>query len=115
MRIRSIRLGKAYPGGGAAADDADLAATVRREFKEESGLDLNSIVVGSPLEHTIWILFLFHWKTLLYEARPDWVWPGNRFHEFSEVRQIPVKDLHSHPLAFGVRHEVRAFLRNRRK
>lgn len=28
------------PGGGAEACDADLAATARREFWEESGLDL---------------------------------------------------------------------------
>lgn len=114
------------PGGGyEEKDNGDLRQTAKREFYEETGLNLDSIVLNKePYEHNMWFLF-FTWKTLLYELKPDYKLNPNCIHrakdgfEFSEAKQIPLSELqvlkNKHELNFGVDCEVKAFLRKIRK
>lgn len=114
------------PGGGyEKKDNGDLRQTAKREFHEETGLNIDDIVLNKePYEHDFCFPF-FTWKTLLYELKPDYKLNPNCIHrakdgfEFSEAKQIPLSELqvlkNKHELNFGVDCEVKAFLRKIRK
>lgn len=114
------------PGGGYdEKDNGDLRQTAKREFHEETGLNIDDIVLSKePYEHNIWLPF-FTWKTLMYELKPDYKLNTNCIRsardgfEFSEAKQITQSELkvikHKHELNFGVGWEVKAFLKKVRK
>lgn len=112
-RINKPGKGKwSIPGGGYENKDSDLTETAKREFREETGLNLNSIVTtATPIKCHLWIPFVFNWITLIYVIKKDYRFRNNHFHEFSEVKQISLKDLKNYKLAFGVKSEVRTFKR----
>lgn len=102
------------PGGGYEERDKDLSETARREFREETGLSLDDIVVegsNKPVICNIVIPFIFRWRTLIFILKDDWKYDNRRFHEFSEVKQIPLSELNNYELAFGIKQEVRKFKR----
>jgi len=100
------------PGGGYEDKDKNLIDTAKREFREETGLNLNSILATkTPIICHLWIPFAFNWFTLIYVLKNDWKLTNNIFHEFSEVKQISLRDLNKYKLAFGVKTEVRTFNR----
>lgn len=103
------------PGGEYDSRDKDLKGTAEREFREEMELDLFRIVQGNePVIHRMRFP-LFTWNTYMYDVG-SWSLPATRIHEFSEMKFVPVSELGKYDLAFGVKQEVRAFMRkhNRR-
>ena len=112
-RINDPGKGKwSIPGGGFEHKDKNLFETARREFWEETGLNLNNIVVPqTPVKCHFWIPFCFKWLTLLYVLKDEWKLGKTHFHEFSEIKQIPLRELKNYKLAFGVMSEVKCFKR----
>ena len=115
-RLNNPDRGKwSIPGGGYEKGDKNLNATALREFSEETELVLNSIILADKTYRWhLWIPFIFEWETILCEIKEDWHLADKRFHEFSEVRQIPLSELKNYMLAFGVKSEVREFIRKNR-
>ena len=100
------------PGGGFAHKDKHLSETARREFWEETGLNMNNIVVPqTPVKCHFWIPFCFKWLTLIYVLKDEGKHGKTHFHEFSEIKQIPLRELKNYKRAFGVMSEVKCFKR----
>lgn len=96
-----------YKGGGIALFQKN----------SETGLSLDDIVVddtiiegsNKPVICNTVIPFIFRWRTLIFILKDDWKYDNRRFHEFSEVKQIPLSELSNYELAFGIKQEVRKF------
>lgn len=98
------------PGGGYEDFDKNLTETTKREFKEETELNLSEIVTDlKPYEVNLIIFNVFIWRTLIFEMKPSYRLTKTVFHEFSEVKQIPLSELKKYKLAFGIKTEVKAF------
>jgi 8-oxo-dGTP pyrophosphatase MutT (NUDIX family) len=98
------------PGGGYEEKvDRNPKENAFREFWEETHIDLKKKKISDVKEMHIAIPFFFDWHTFLYttedkltEAIPC---------EFSRLQWIPLSNLHTYELCFGVKEEVQAFLK----
>ena len=73
---------------------------------------MNNIVVPqTPVKCHFWIPFCFKWLTLIYVLKDEWKHGKTHFHEFSEIKQIPLRELKNYKRAFGVMSEVKCFKR----
>lgn len=109
------------PGGGYEKKDGNLFTTAKREFREELGISLNDVLECEqqlfPVEckfsfpSRIFGVKIFEWITYMFEVDPSWNYFSHFSWEFDEVNFVPVKKLKKYKLAFGVRKEVRKFLK----
>lgn len=100
------------PGGAYEFGDRNLSETALREFREETELNTSILFQDSaPLVYNVNIPFIFRWSTLLFLLKDDRDLKIKKFHEFSEMKQISLKELKNYKLAFGVKGEVKAFKR----
>ncbi len=104
------------PGGGwDPQKDKTLADTAKREFEEEIFRnkkqfetlinEYNAKLLGE------WKLFN-RWTTLIYEINQSFEAPKEFSHEFSKLKFIPISKLGDYKLAFGVKREIKKFLKN---
>lgn len=106
---RSIRqdFGKwSVPGGGFEKWDQDLLRCAEREFLEETGCPLPQAV---NLGRVCYNFLLFKWTTFIFLTED----PMNhtRASEFSVLKWVPLAELDKLDLCFGVKQEVRKFIR----
>ena len=98
------------PGGGYESYDTTLFNTALRETQEEIGVDvLKAAINKEPVVFQCNLIF-FIWETYMYEVVSDFPIP-KRFHEFSEMRFIPLQELGKYKLAWGVKQEINTFLK----
>lgn len=98
------------PGGGYESYDKTLLNTALRETQEEIGVDvLKAAIIKEPVEYRCNLIF-FVWATYMYEVDSDFPVP-KRFHEFSEMKFIPLQELGKYKLAWGVKQEINTFLK----
>lgn len=98
------------PGGGYESYDTTLFNTALRETQEEIGVDvLKAAINKKPVVFRCNLIF-FIWETYMYEVVSDFPIP-KRFHEFSEMRFIPLQELGKYKLAWGVKQEINTFLK----
>ena len=98
------------PGGGYESYDTTLFNTALRETQEEIGVDvLKAAINKKPVVFRCNLIF-FRWETYMYEVVSDFPIP-KRFHEFSEMRFIPLQELGKYKLAWGVKQEINTFLK----
>ena len=98
------------PGGGYESYDTTLFNTALRETQEEIGVDvLKAAINKEPVVFQCNLIF-FIWETYMYEVVSDFPIP-KRFHEFSEMRFIPLQELGKYKLAWGVKQEIKTFLK----
>ena len=98
------------PGGGYESYDTTLFNTALRETQEEIGVDvLKAAINKKPVVFRCNLIF-FIWETYMYEVISDFPVP-KRFHEFSEMRFIPLQELRKYKLAWGVKQEINTFLK----
>ncbi len=96
------------PGGGYESYDKTLLDTALRETREEIEVDaLKAAINKEPIVYRCNLL-LFVWETYMYEVAPEFPVP-TRFHEFSEMKFIPLGELKKYELAWGVDAEVGKF------
>lgn len=100
------------PGGGYEAEkDYDLFETAKREFFEEVGINLCDVIQEKKaILCKIRFPFLV-WNTYMFDVGQYFL-PKTNIHEFSELKFIPICELKNLKLAFGVKKEVRCFLRH---
>ena len=102
------------PGGGYESYDKTLLNTALRETQEEIGVDvLKAAIIKEPVEYRCNLIF-FVWATYMYEVDSDFPVP-KRFHEFSEMKFIPLQELGKYKLAWGVKKEIKKFLKETAK
>ncbi len=104
------------PGGGYELKDLTLYMTAKRELREETGLDLQDVKlaqIGETVYYHIKFPF-FEWKTYMYEVPSDFSAPS-KCHEFYEMKYIPLNTIGNYKLAFGVKKEIKKFLRETAK
>lgn len=99
------------PGGGFEKTDNSLFETAIRELREETGIEL-SLTEKDAVICSFHYPF-FEWKTFMYEVDSYFLAPKILGYEFSEIRFIPLKEIQKYELAFGVRKEIRRFLKNK--
>ena len=100
------------PGGGyESKEDLTLFMTAKRELQQETDIKLLKIIniKGPIVWRRNWLFF--RWETYMYEVAPDFPVPTH-YHEFSEMKFIPLNELGKYKLAFGVKSEIKHFLRN---
>ena len=105
------------PGGGYELKDLTLFTAAKRELLEETGLDLGNDVKLVQKGETVYyhIKFpFFEWKTYMYEVPSDFPTP-TKIREFSEMKFIPLSELGNYKLAFGVKSEIKKFLKETAK
>ena len=81
-----------------------------REFREESYMDLDSLnakLIGTCKFN----LFVFKWSTFLYIVDESFSPPTRFCSEFSEFRFIKLTEIKNYKLGFGVKKEIRDFLK----
>ena len=103
------------PGGKYELKDLTFFTAARRELREETGLDLcydvKVVQIGETVYDYIKLPF-FKWKTYMYEVPFDFPVPDpEEIHEFSEMKFIPISDIKKNELAFGVKREIKKFLK----
>lgn len=104
------------PGGGYELKDLTLYMTARRELHEETGLYLQDVKlaqIGETVYYHIKFPF-FKWKTYMYEVPYDFPAPS-KYHEFYEMKYIPLNTIGNYKLAFGVKKEIKKFLKENAK
>ena len=103
------------PGGEYELKDLTLFSAAKRELREETGLDLCYDVkiqkIGESVIYRFKVPF-FEWATYMYEVPSDFQAPA-RFHEFSEMKFIPLSELKKYKLAWGVKAEVNKFTKEK--
>lgn len=99
------------PGGRFEKTDNSLFETAIRELREETGIDL-SLTEKDAVICSFHYPF-FEWKTFMYEVDSYFLAPKILGYEFSEIRFIPLKEIQKYELAFGVRKEIKRFLKNK--
>lgn len=104
------------PGGGwNPKEDKTLADTAKREFYEEILKKNNKQFETFIIEYNAkllgeWKLFN-RWTTLIYEIDQSFEAPEVFSSEFSELKFIPLSKLGDYKLAFGVKREIKKFLK----
>ena len=97
-------------GGRTESYDNTPYETAKREFREESYMDLDSL--NAKLIGTCnFNLPFFKWTTFLYEVDYSFSIPVRFSSEFSELRFIALKKIKNYKLAFGVKKEIKKHLR----
>lgn len=97
-------------GGKSELHDKTSFETAKREFKEESYMDLDSL--DAKLVGTCdFNLVFFKWTTFLYEVDESFPIPSRFCSEFSEFRFIPLEEIKNYQLGFGVKREIGMFLK----
>ncbi len=99
------------PGGGFEKTDNSLFETAIRELREETGINLTNNEKDAVV--CSFHYPFFEWKTFMYEVDSYFLAPKILGYEFSEIRFIPLKEIQKYKLAFGVRKEIRRFLKNK--
>lgn len=98
------------PGGKYESYDKTFLDAALRETREEIGVDvLKAAINKEPVIYRANLLF-FVWETYMYEVAPDFPVP-TKFHEFSEMKFIPLQELRKYKLAFCVKQEIKTFLK----
>lgn len=99
------------PGGRFEQTDISLFETAIRELREETGINL----INNEKDAVVCSFHypFFEWKTFMYEVDSYFLAPKILGYEFSEIRFIPLKEIQKYKLAFGVRKEIRRFLKNK--
>lgn len=98
-------------GGKSESYDKTSFETAKREFREESRFDFSTINANSHGECHFNLIF-FKWTTFLYEVDDSFLPPNHFSYEFSELKFILLHEINNYKLAFGVRKEIRIFLKN---
>ena len=108
-RMNKPQAGKwSIPGGGYESYDKTLLDTALRETREEIGVDALKVAINKePVVYRCNLLF-FVWETYIYEVAPKFPVP-TEFHEFSEMKFIPLSELGKYELAWFVKAEVKKF------
>ena len=88
-----------------------LFETAIRELREETGINLTNNEKDAVV--CSFHYPFFEWKTFMYEVDSYFLAPKILGYEFSEIRFIPLKEIQKYKLAFGVRKEIRRFLKNK--
>lgn len=102
----------AIPGGGMEFQDIDFGACAFREFREETGVDINHLLAKNLAVKRIDVPF-YHWRTFLVLT---WgYFPELRPSEFSEFRWVPVSGIGKYDLWISLKREMKAFARIVRK
>ncbi|MBQ7612316.1 MAG: NUDIX hydrolase [Spirochaetaceae bacterium] len=97
-------------GGDSKSYEKTPFETAKREFKEESFMDLEAI--NGKLVGTCDFNFVFFkWTTFLYEVDESFPVPSRFSDEFSEFRFIPLDETQNYQLGFGVKREIGMFLK----
>ena len=99
------------PGGGFEKTDNSLFETAIRELREETGINLTNNEKDAVV--CSFHYPFFEWKTFMYEVDSYFLAPKILGYEFSEIRFIPLKEIQKYKLSFGVRKEIRRFLKNK--
>lgn len=97
------------PGGGFEKTDNSLFETAIRELREETGINLSK-----SEKYAVLCSFhypFFEWKTFMFEVDSNFYVPETFCYEFSEMRFIHLKEIPQYKLAFGVRKEIRRFIK----
>lgn len=97
-------------GGRTESYDNTPFETAKREFREESYIDLDSLnakLIGTCKFN----LFVFKWSTFLYIVDESFSPPTRFCSEFSEFRFIKLTEIKNYKLGFGVKKEIREFLK----
>ena len=114
LEKRTIKPNKgkwSIPGGGFEKTDNSLFETAIRELREETGINLTNNEKDAVV--CSFHYPFFEWKTFMYEVDSYFLAPNILGYEFSEIRFIPLKEIQKYKLAFGVRKEIRRFLKNK--
>ena len=98
------------PGGGFEKTDNSLFETAIRELREETGINLSSTTKKDPVICGFHYPF-FKWITFMFEVDANFHVPERFCYEFSEMRFISLKEIHQYELAFGVKKEIKRFLK----
>ena len=97
-------------GGKSETYDKSVLETAKREFHEESYINLDSL--NTELIGTCnFNLPFFKWTTFLYEVDDSFSIPVRFSSEFSELRFIALKKIKNYKLAFGVKKEIKKHFR----
>ena len=94
--------------------DKSSFETAKREFKEECALSFSSIKTKSFGECKFNLPF-FKWTTFIFEVSESFRIPKHFGFKFSELHFIPTNELKKYTVAFGVKKEIRTFLKNSAK
>ena len=97
-------------GGKSELHDKTSFETAKREFKEESFMDLDSLD-GKLVGTCDFNFIFFKWTTFLYEVDESFPVPSRFCSEFSEFRFIPLDETKNYQLGFGVKSEIKKFLK----
>ena len=98
----------AIPGGGMKKQDIDYGVCAYREFREETGVDINHLLTKNLAVKRIDVPF-FHWRTFMIltwgyftEFNPS---------EFFELKWVPLSGIGKYDLWISLNRELRAFKR----